>query len=199
MKAIQFAAMPDSALVTDAAELVRGICNDKIFNHSLRTHYLAVQYAARYKKSFDPEQLALACLFHDTGLMPDCYSPDRSFIFNSSQALKDYAIGRSVDPQKIDAAMQAIDWHFHVLPRWDLGEVAGLLQVGAWMDVTGLRCWRVFDAYRRSKKLFDKRGFFLYFNACLARQLIAPKRALGLLAPGRNLPAQHYCCDSHAP
>ena len=187
--------MPDSAIIREAATFVRRVCNDKIFNHSLRTHYLAVQYAARFGIATDREQLALACLFHDTGLMPGHYTADRSFTFNSSRALREFLSARAYPPQKIHSAMEAIDWHFHVLPRWDLGETAGLLQVGAWMDVTGLRSWSMFREYRRSRRLFEKAGFFLHFNACVLNQLISPKRAIGLLAPARCVPPGHYCGD----
>jgi len=196
MQSIILAGMPDSAIIREAAVLVRRMCNDKIFNHSLRTHYLAVQYATRFGIATDREQLALACLFHDTGLMPDRYTADRSFTFNSSRALREFLSERAHPPQKIRGAMEAIDWHFVILPRWDLGETAGLLQVGAWMDVTGLRSWSMFREYRRSRQLFENGGFFSYFNACVLRQVMSPKRAIGLLAPARSIPPGHY--DSSA-
>ena len=196
MDFITLARLPDSGIVTEAAALVQRASDARIFNHTLRTHYLATRYASRFEVEYDREQLALAALFHDIGLSPEHYTDDHAFIFRSLETLKGFLLERGYDPTRIPATMQAIDWHFNVLPRWDLGEVAGLLQIGAWMDVTGLRCWSIFEYYRESKKLFSKRGFFLHFQGCLFGQLVSPARALGLIAPGRHLPEGHYRCDT---
>ncbi len=73
------ARMPDGSVVSEAAALVRAALDDHLWNHTLRTHLLAVGWAERFDVRFDREQLALACLFHDLGMVPPPRDPARSF------------------------------------------------------------------------------------------------------------------------
>lgn len=191
------AGMPDSMVVIEAGRAVHAAFDERMFNHTLRTHWLAARYAECFSISYDPEQLALACLFHDLGAMPSHYSADRAFMFNSSAALKEYALGHRIAVERIRPMMEAIDYHMSIIPRWDLGNVAGLLQVGTWMDVTGLRSWRIPEAVREARQAFTNRGFFWYFTGCFLRQMRSPRRAFGVIAPQFCSPAGHYCCESN--
>lgn len=185
------ARMPDSATVTEAAALVRSAFDDPLWNHTLRTHLLAVGWAERFDHRFDREQLALACLFHDLGMVSPRRDPAHAFTFAGSRALRDFLQERGWDLDRIEPAMQAIDFHMQLRPRWDLGATAGLLQVAAWMDVTGLRGRRLPEVVREARRRFDRGGFFLRFNACVLREIASPRRTLGLLLPGRFAPPGH--------
>lgn len=193
------ARMPDSATVAEAASLVREAFDDALWNHTLRTHLLAVGWAERSVLRFDPEQLALACLFHDLGMVAPWRDPSHAFTFAGSRALRGFLQERGWEPRRIEAAMQAIDFHMQLQPRWDLGETAGLLQVAAWMDVTGLRGRHLPEVVKEARRRFDRSGFFLHFNACLLRELASPRRALGLLLPERFAPPRHRCGDADEP
>lgn len=199
MSKLSLAQLPDSRIVNEAGALIRAAFDDRLYNHTMRTHLLAVRYAARYGIHHDREQLAMACLFHDLGMVGPHQDAGRAFTFSGSAAMKEFLLQRQWPEERIRPAMEAIDFHMQLLPRWDLGEVAGLLQVGAWMDVTGLRRWRLPQAVKESRRHFERGGFFLHFNVCLAKELVSPRRALGLLAPHGRAPAGHYCCDAHAP
>lgn len=179
------ARMPDSATVTEAVALVRASFDDTLWNHTLRTHLLAAGWAERIGVRFDREQLALACLFHDLGMVPPQRDPAHAFTFAGSRALRDFLHPRGWETRRIEAAAQAIDFHMQLRPRWDLGEVAGLLQVAAWMDVTWLRSRQLREVVEEARRRFDRTGFMLRFNACLLRELASPRRALGLLSPTR--------------
>jgi hypothetical protein len=197
MDALLRARMPDTRVVAEAGALARAAFDDRLFHHTLRTHFLALRYAERFGLSCDREQLALACLFHDLGLVAPHYRADRAFTFSSSAAMKSFLLERGWPAERILPAMEAIDFHMQLLPRWERGETAGLLQVGAWMDVTGLRGWRLPGAVREARAQFRRGSFFLQFNVCLAGQLLSPRRAPGLLAPRGREPADHYCCEAH--
>lgn len=199
MDALLRAQMPDTRLIAEAGALARAAFDDRLFHHTLRTHFLALRYAERFGVRCDREQLALACLFHDLGLVAPHYRADRAFTYSSSAAMKDFLLQRGWEPERVRPAMEAIDFHMQLLPRWELGETAGLLQVGAWMDVTGLRSWRVPGAVKQARAQFRRGSFFWQFNVCLTGQLLSPTRALGLLAPSGREPAGHYCCDAHTP
>ena len=199
MDALLRAQMPDTRMVAEAGSLARAAFDDRLFHHTLRTHFLALCYAERFGIRCDREQLALACLFHDLGLVAPHYRAERAFTYSSSAAMKSFLLERGWAAERVLPAMQAIDFHMQLLPRWDLGETAGLLQVGAWMDVTGLRSWRVPGAVKQARAQFRRGSFFWQFNVCLTGQLASPKRALGLLAPWGREPAGHYCCEAHAP
>lgn len=185
--------MPRTAVVEDACSLVRAAFDDALWNHTMRTHLLAVGWAESRDIHFDPEQLALACLFHDLGMVPPRRDPARAFTYAGSRALRGFLESRGWESHRILPAMQAIDFHMQLRPRWDLGETAGLLQVAAWMDVTGLRSWSLPQVVAQARHRFERGGFFLRFNACLVRECSSPRRALGLLAPGRFAPPDHRC------
>ncbi len=199
MDALLRAQMPDTCAVAEAGALARAAFDDRLFHHTLRTYFLALRYAERFGLRCDREQLAMACLFHDLGLVAPHYRAEQAFTHSSSAAMKSFLLERGWAAERVLPAMQAIDFHMQLLPRWELGETAGLLQVGAWMDVTGLRSWRVPGAVKQARAQFRRGSFFWQFNACLAGQLASPKRALGLLAPQGREPRGHYCCDAHAP
>jgi len=195
-KKLAHAMLPDTSIVMEASKILFSANDEIIYNHTLRSHYLAAKYAAVNSINYDAEQLALACLFHDFGLTEAYYSPEHAFVFNSSNALKGFLTEKGYAFDKIQPMMEAIDCHFEILPKWELGEVAGLLQIGAWMDVTGLRSWNLPGERRKARKEFRAKGFFLHFNGCLFHQLCSPKRALGLILPEANIPHNHYQCKS---
>ncbi len=189
--------LPDTSIVKDAIDLLGLAADSHIYNHSLRTHYLASKFAEKNKMNVDKEQLALACLFHDIGLCEHYYSPHSAFVFNSSESLKDFLIEKDYPKSRIRPMMEAIDFHFSITPKWSLGDVAGLLQIGAWMDVTGIRTWALPGERKRARALFNDDGFFLKFNVCLIKQLLSPKRAVGIVSPQMVLPQGHYDLTSH--
>jgi hypothetical protein len=71
-----------------------------------------------------------------------------------------------------------------LFPRWSRGPEAGLLQVGAWMDVVGLRGSTVGTIARRGIEEEYPRGrFATEFHVRLLRSLGSPRACLRLLFP----------------
>jgi hypothetical protein len=118
----------------------------------------------------------------------------KPFQIASSLALKDFLLNeKKIAPQRINAMMEAIDFHFQFLPRWDKGEVAGLLQIGAHMDVIGKNS-QMIDLNKRKEILtqYPKNFFFLEFNICLLKSISSISSLIGLFFLETYISHNHY-------
>lgn len=187
--------LPDTPLVKEASQLLRVVLSENIWNHSMRTYHLADAFATQKNISYAQEELALVSLFHDLGLYHPYTLKGKAFQIGSSSALKDFLLEtQQVPATKINAMMEAIDFHFQLRPRWDKGTLAGLLQVGAHMDVLGTKRRAVPSEQRKLiLATYPKRRFFLEFNRCLLKTFSSPKAVLGILAPQCCHGPHHYC------
>lgn len=178
------AAFPDTRLVTEARALAEQVVPVPVLNHSVRTFRLAAAYAAGRRIDFDAEGLAVAALFHDFGLCAGHADPTRPFTVASSRALRHFLEERDVAAERIERLVDAILFHMQVWPRWSKGPETGLLQIGAWMDVTGLRRWSVWREAAAIGREHPRAGFDLAFPIALAKHAWRPRACLGLLLPG---------------
>lgn len=174
--------LPDTKLVTEALAVVRSALAAPILGHSLRAFMLAAAYAKTTKRDHDAEGLCLAALFHDIG-MTAAYRRAGAFTFASSSALTSFLEEREVPGERIAPLVDAIDFHMQLFPRWSKGNVVGLLQVGAWMDVMGLRRGAVRAEAKRFEQLLPRDGFTAAFHLGLVKTLRSPSACLGLLFP----------------
>src|SRR5205085_8666248 len=114
--------------------------------------------------------------------------PRRPFTLLSSRALRAFLEERGVPRDRISPLEDAIDFHMQMLPRWSKGATAGLLQVGAWMDVTFLRRWAIRAEAREIAAALPRAGFDLAFPVKLLGSIRRPAACLGLLLPGPYRP-----------
>ena len=150
--------LPDTKLVSEARAVAEAALDGRLLAHSLRAFSLGRAYAHVRAIDFDEEGLCLAALFHDLGLVPGRRDPRQPFTASSSRQLGDFL--RQQDAAARAPALQdAIDYHMQLLPRWPRGPVAGLLQIGAWMDVTGLRRWTIRKDARAIEAQWPRAGF----------------------------------------
>ena len=177
--------LPDTPLVREALALTRAGLTEDLFQHSCRTYLLARAWGARRKLECDEEGLCLAALLHDAGLCPRWFDAARPFPLNSSGALRDFLRARAVPPARIPPLADAIDFHMSLRPRWDKGTVAGLLQVGAWMDCIGLRVWNVWTEARAIARAHPRLGLTWKVPLHIAASLGSAASCLGLLWPDR--------------
>jgi HD domain-containing protein len=131
--------LPQTPLVRDAYALARAALDADLVHHSLRVFALGRAWAHKDRIDFDEEGLCLAALFHDLGMSPGRRPRGMPFTRAGSSALRSFLEERGAPRDRIEPLVVAIDFHMQLLPRWSKGPVAGLLQVAAWMDVTGLR------------------------------------------------------------
>lgn len=176
-------AIPDTALVREARSLVEAAVPGPFVAHSLRTFHLATAYAGRRAIAHDEEGLCLAALFHDVGLFPPHRDRSLPFTVAGSRRMRAFLAERGVPGERVAPLVDAIDFHMQVLPRWSKGSVAGLLQVGAWMDVTSLRRWSVWSEAREIAAAFPRAGLDWRFPIALVRTFGGFRSCAGLVAP----------------
>jgi hypothetical protein len=175
--------MIDTPLVREAHAIVSRALAQPILAHSHRVLLLAQTYARAIERDHDEEGLALAALFHDVGLAHP--EPGAPFQVASSRALSAFLCARGVPRERISPLVDAIDFHLSLLPRWSKGPEVGLLQVGAWMDVYGLRRGTIGrDAVAQIEAEHPRTGFAGAFHRALLGSIVSPAACFGLLFPG---------------
>jgi hypothetical protein len=171
--------LPRSETIDAARELLDE-APAAVKNHSIRTFLLGRAYARVRRIDFDEEGLCIAALFHDFGLFPHHLDRKKPFTQISSELLDEFLEDRAVAASKARVLKEAILLHMQPLPRWSRGPTAGLLQVGAWMDATGLRKWRVRRTAREIERAFPRLGFSLSFPPLLIKSIGSPRVCLDL-------------------
>jgi len=177
--------IPDTPLVQEARQILTAAASEAIVNHSMRTYLLAQAYAQKRSKAFDEEGLLLAALFHDLGLCPS--HRDRSLPFQviGSRALRGFLRDRGVPEERAAPLAEAIDFHFLFYPRWSRGAEVGLLQVGAWIDMTGLRRWEVVAEAKEIERAYPRLDIARGFAQSFLGSLGSASSCLGLFFPAR--------------
>jgi hypothetical protein len=176
--------LPDTSLVREALAVAKKALGPSLVEHSVRTFLLGHAYGKETGRVHDEEDLCLAAIFHDLGLAPEHHVAGSPFTFGGSRALASFLEERAVPRARIMPLVDAIDFHMQLLPRWSKGNVVGLLQVGAWMDVYGLRRGTVREEARRIAALHPREGFTAQFYRSFLRTLRTPAACLGLVFPG---------------
>ena len=175
--------LPDTPLIKEATTILKAAAPAEVLNHSMRTFLLGKAYGESLRKPFDEEGLLLAAIFHDLGLCEKHRDTSVPFPAVGSRALKDYLLERGVARERISPLCDAIDFHIQLFPRWSKGEEVGLLQVGAWMDVMGLRKARVREHAREIEAAWPRLAFDKKFNGLLLGTLKSVPACLGLVFP----------------
>jgi hypothetical protein len=136
----------------------------------------------------------LVALFHDIGFCSPYQIKGKPFQIGTSTALKEYLLmHKNIQPERINAMMEGIDYHFQFKPRWDKSEIAGLLQVGAHIDVMGTNAKSI-EKEKRNQilKEYPKNYFFLEFNTCLIKTFTNFDTIKGLFYPENCCGKTHY-------
>jgi hypothetical protein len=129
--------LPGSALAAVALEEASAALPAVLLAHSTRTFLLARAYAERRSVAFDEEGLFVAAMLHDLGLVPSLRDGSAPFPQVGSRRLVALFEAAGQPAGRGTELARAIDLHMRWFPRWSAGPEAGLLQVGAWMDVLG--------------------------------------------------------------
>jgi hypothetical protein len=176
--------LPDTALVLEARGILERAAPPTLVQHSLRTFLLGRAYGRLRSIDYDEEGLLLAALFHDLGFCPEHRNRRLPFQVVGSRALREFLADQGTDPQRISPLVDAIDFHMQMWPRWSKGNAAGLLQVGAWMDVTGLRRWSVRHDARIIERAHPRHGIGFRFYGFLLGSFGSLGSCVGTMFPG---------------
>lgn len=177
--------LPDTPLVREAQALIERAEPQSLIDHNLRSFLFGRAYGRKQGIDFDEEGLLLAALFHDLGLSADHRDPNLPFTIVGSRALRAFLAERGVAPERIEPLVDAIDFHMQMRPRWASGGAAGLLQVGAWMDITGLRRWGMRGDARAIEAAYPRDNIRTRFYGFLFGSFGSVGACVGTLFPGR--------------
>ncbi len=176
--------LPDTSLVQEARGILERAASPTLVHHSLRTFLLGRAYGRARGLDYDEEGLLLAALFHDLGFCPEHRNGKLPFQVVGSRALRKFLADQGADPQRISPLVDAIDFHMQMWPRWSKGNEAGLLQVGAWMDVTGLRRWSLRHEARAIEHAHPRHGIGFRFYGFLFASFGSVGSCVGTMFPG---------------
>jgi hypothetical protein len=129
---------PDTALIREATDLVRGATDDAVFNHCRRVYLWGSLVGRRRGLVVDPEMFYVAAMFHDLGVSKR-YRRTEHFEIDGANAAWDFLLGNGFVPVK--AAMnvwQAIALHTGPGAPEHLNPEIALLSAGVQTDTRGL-------------------------------------------------------------
>jgi hypothetical protein len=97
--------------------------------------------------------------------------------------LREFLLKKGATAERVRSLPDAVDFHMQLTPRWSKGNVAGLLQVAAWMDITRLRRWTIKDEVLAVEKLYPRLKIERKFVRMLLGSVGSVVSCLGLLVP----------------
>jgi HD superfamily phosphodiesterase len=131
-------AIPDTALVDEATDLLRGVLPDLLFDHSLRVYAFGALQGERQGLRYDPELLYIAAMFHDIGLVDGHRSAHDRFEVDGANAAREFLRQRGLEAESIRIVWDAIALHTTPgIPQHKEPEVA-LVTAGVELDVLGI-------------------------------------------------------------
>lgn len=175
--------LPDTAASKDAYRILTHAAPPELVNHSVRVYLLGKAYGQKKGIRFDDEGLYLAALFHDLGLCPAFKDTRLPFQVNSSRVLREFLLKRGFAQKRVQALAAAVDFHMQLIPRWSEDTVVGLLQVGAWMDITRFRRWAVRGEVSAVEKIYPRLKIERKFVKMLLGSVGSVGSCIGWLVP----------------
>jgi HD domain len=138
METIAGIAVPDTALVREATEFIRGAEDDVLFHHSRRAYLFGALHGRRLGLQPDLELLYVAAMFHDLGLTARYGSSTERFEIDGADAARDFLVEHGVDQWKADKVWLGIALHTTPGVPARLDPEISLLVAGVATDVVGL-------------------------------------------------------------
>ncbi|HWT94702.1 MAG TPA: HD domain-containing protein [Solirubrobacteraceae bacterium] len=130
--------LPDSRMAREAAELVRGIVDELLWNHSHRVFLFGALRTEGLGRPADRELLYVGALFHDVGLVEGHRSDDLRFEVDGANAAAAFLAEHGVGERDVEKVWDAVALHTTPgIPEHKSPEVAGVTY-GVELDVLGL-------------------------------------------------------------
>ncbi|MEU2617837.1 HD domain-containing protein [Streptomyces sp. NPDC007157] len=140
--------IPDTALVREATEMVRGVATPLVFDHSRRVFLWGSLRGRALGLAFDPELLYVGAMFHDLGLTKSLRRTDQRFEIDGADEARDFLHAHGITGEPADRVWTSIALHttpeipLHMAP-----EIA-LVTRGVELDVLGIGYHEVSDEQR---------------------------------------------------
>jgi HD superfamily phosphodiesterase len=130
--------IPDTALVREATELIRGAEDDVLFHHSRRVFLFGALHGRRLGLEPDLELLYVGAMFHDLGLTADYRTSTQRFELDGADAARDFLLERGVGHADADKVWLGIALHTTPEVPARLDPETALLATGVKTDVAGV-------------------------------------------------------------
>jgi hypothetical protein len=129
--------IPDSKLACEVTQLIRDTESDLLFHHSIRVYFWGALTGNRMERTFDPELLYVAAMFHDIGLTARYENSQLRFEVDGANAAREFLQGHGISESDVETVWNAVALHTTPgIPQYMRPEIA-LVQAGAGMDVAG--------------------------------------------------------------
>jgi HD superfamily phosphodiesterase len=130
--------IPDTPLVREITEYIRGTEDELLFNHSRRVFLFGALQGHRRGLQPDPELLYAGAMFHDIGLTADYRTSMLRFEVDGANAARDFLLERGVDEAAALKVWLSIALHTTPgVPEFLEPEIA-LVTAGVETDVLGI-------------------------------------------------------------
>lgn len=130
--------VPDTPLVRDVTEFIRGAESDLLFNHSRRVFLFGALQGRRLGLQPDLELLYVGAMFHDIGLTEHYRTSTGRFEVDGANAARDFLLERGYDRADADKVWLGIALHTTPgIPEFMEPEIA-LVTAGVETDVLGI-------------------------------------------------------------
>ncbi len=138
MESIADIVIPDTPLVREITDYIRGSEDDLLFHHSRRVFLFGALQGRRRGLNPDLELLYAGAMFHDLGLTERYGSSTLRFEVDSANAARDFLLERGVDKSDADKVWLGIALHTTPgIPEF-LGAEIALVTAGVETDVLGI-------------------------------------------------------------
>ena len=131
--------IPDSALASEATELIRDTTTPLIFHHSRRVFLFGSLQSQRLGIAPDAELLYIAAMFHDTGLVPPVRGTTQRFELDGADAARAFLAARGFSAAEADTVWTAIALHTTPEVPYRMSPEIAATTAGVETDVLGLR------------------------------------------------------------
>ncbi|OBI22401.1 diguanylate cyclase [Mycobacterium sp. E2327] len=129
--------IPDTAVVRDATDFIRGAEDDVLFHHSRRVFLFGALHGLRLGLAPDPELLYVGAMFHDLGLTARYGTSTQRFEMDGADAARDFLLERGIGQADADKVWLGIALHSTPEVPARLDPVTALLAAGVKTDVVG--------------------------------------------------------------
>lgn len=174
--------IPDTPMARRAEQMLRETSPEYLINHSHRTYLWGAVLGQHDKVQYDEELLYVACLLHDMGLTrqfngvdADLSLPSYCFAVDGARAAESVAQEAHWPESRRDSLAEAISLHLNPIVGLEHGAEAHLLNIGAALEVSGMRKWNVDPATVDTVLMHYPRQNFKHEIDILMREQIAAR------------------------